>query len=279
MRSSITAASLLASGAAAFTDSSPFLMLSTSNIDTAVSNAQLQSTSSVVANAQSLLASCPTQTYNIITQPNAHASDLRNPITGNCLTKSLCANNSTRIQTTVGVAEAVGEVIDAQALRSYIEQACGKAGREVVVTVSQLDALPARGDASRENVMAVADKQIAAILDSYDANGQDYTVLYFASPHEPPRYYESDVVDTMPMELRRRMDGGVLERADVTKGNASLPLFAKYQFFTPGLFMAFLGALIMFAMLYAGLSAVASLQVSYGAFDKEMGPAAQKKVQ
>lgn len=43
--------------------------------------------------------------------------------------------------------------------------------------------------------------------------------------------------------------------------------------------MGFLGAVIMFAMLWAGLSAVASLQVSYGAFDKEMGPAAQKKAQ
>lgn len=30
------------------------------------------------------------------------------------------------------------------------------------------------------------------------------------------------------------MEGGVLDRADSSKGNASLPLFAKYQFFTPG---------------------------------------------
>lgn len=125
--------------------------------------------------------------------------------------------------------------------------------------MSQLDTLPGRGDASRGNVMTVAgrllssanlpvsrweelavlthadlDKQIAAFVESYETNGQDYTVVYFASPHEPPTNYESDFVDTMPMELRRRMDGGVLDRADGTKGNASLPLFAKYQFFTPG---------------------------------------------
>ncbi|KAJ4389305.1 hypothetical protein N0V93_006771 [Gnomoniopsis smithogilvyi] len=254
-------------------------MLSSSKLDVPASNSQLQSTSSVVTSAQSLLASCPTQIYNIMTHPNAHASDLRDPITGSCRAKSLCANNSTRIQTTVGVAEVVGDVIDAQALRTYIEQACGKVGREAVVTVSQLDALPGRGDASRGSMMAVTDKQIGAFVDSYDTNGQDFTVLYFASPHEPPRNYESDFVDTTPMELRRRMDGGMLERADGVSGNASLPLFAKYQFFTPGLFMAFLGAVIMFAMLYAGLSAVASLEVSYGAFDKEMGPAAQKKAQ
>lgn len=41
--------------------------------------------------------------------------------------------------------------------------------------------------------------------------------------------------------------------------------------------MGFLGTIIMLAMLYVGLSAVASLQVSYGAFEKEMGPAAQRK--
>lgn len=177
MRSSITAASLLASGAAAFSDSSPFLMLSTSkyglflspycaginlllthfcSLGTTSSNDQLQTTSSVLANAHSLLASCPTQTYNIITHPNAHASDLRHPITGVCQAKSLCANNSTRIQTTFGVAEVAGEVIDAQALRAYIEEACGKAGREAVVSVSQLDTLPGRAEASRGNVMAMA---------------------------------------------------------------------------------------------------------------------------
>ena len=37
--------------------------------------------------------------------------------------------------------------------------------------------------------------------------------------------------------------------------------------------------LILVSILGVGLSAISSLQVSYGAFDKEMGPAAQKKLQ
>lgn len=41
--------------------------------------------------------------------------------------------------------------------------------------------------------------------------------------------------------------------------------------------MGLVGTIIMLTMLYVGLSAVSSLQVSYGAFDKENGPAAQKK--
>lgn len=40
-----------------------------------------------------------------------------------------------------------------------------------------------------------------------------------------------------------------------------------------GLFVA----VILISILGVGLSAIGSLQVSYGAFDKEMGPAAQKK--
>lgn len=77
------------------------------------------------------------------------------------------------------------------------------------------------------------------MLDSYDADCKSlgdkcYTVLYFASPHEPPRSYESEFVDAAPMELRRSLEGGVLERADGGKGNSTVPLFVKYQFFTPG---------------------------------------------
>lgn len=87
----------------------------------------------------------------------------------------------------------------------------------------------------------MVDEQIGALLESYDAEfvksvgAEGYTVLYFASPHEPPRSYESDFVDTMPMELKRSLEG-VLERADGEKSNSTVPLFVKYQFFTPGKF-------------------------------------------
>jgi len=41
--------------------------------------------------------------------------------------------------------------------------------------------------------------------------------------------------------------------------------------------MALIVILIILSILGVGLRALASLEVSYGAFDKEMGPAAQKK--
>lgn len=109
------------------------------------------------------------------------------------------------------------------------------------------------------------------------ASGDDYTVVYFSSPHSSA-VYESEYVESaaIQMELKRRTGDVVAPRA----GNASdsnAPLFVKYQFFTPGIFMGIVALIIMLSLLYVGLSAVASLEVSYGAFDKENGPAAQKK--
>lgn len=107
-------------------------------------NPQLQSTSSVLATAHDLLASCPTAAYTILTHPNAHAADLRDPVTGACVATSLCggANGTSfpsSVQARFGVAQVVGaQVIGAQALKAYIEKAC--AGAEV--QLSQMDALP-----------------------------------------------------------------------------------------------------------------------------------------
>jgi len=41
--------------------------------------------------------------------------------------------------------------------------------------------------------------------------------------------------------------------------------------------MGLIAAFVMLSILYVGLQGLSSLEVSYGAFDKEMGPAAQKK--
>jgi len=41
--------------------------------------------------------------------------------------------------------------------------------------------------------------------------------------------------------------------------------------------MSLIVVIILLAILTVGLSALSSLQVSHGAFEKEMGPSAQKK--
>ena len=54
-------------------------------------------------------------------------------------------------------------------------------------------------------------------------------------------------------------------------------LFETYNFLSPGLFMGLIATFLLGSILYVALSAISSLEVSYGAFSKEMGPAAQKK--
>jgi hypothetical protein len=43
--------------------------------------------------------------------------------------------------------------------------------------------------------------------------------------------------------------------------------------------MGLIALVVLMSILYAGISALSSLEVSYGAFEKDMGPAAQKKQQ
>jgi hypothetical protein len=105
----------------------------------------------------------------------------------------------------------------------------------------------------------------------------------------------------MRTDLKRRAEGEpvyVGRRAGNSTDHRGL--FEKYQFFTPGelpltfwyevlwgvlilltgragIFMGLIAAFIMLSILYVGLQGLSSLEVSYAAFDKEMGPAAQKK--
>jgi hypothetical protein len=56
-------------------------------------------------------------------------------------------------------------------------------------------------------------------------------------------------------------------------------LFERYQYFTPGLFMGFTAIVPLFLILLVGIRALLSLEVSYFAFSKDMGPNAQRKQQ
>ena len=52
-----------------------------------------------------------------------------------------------------------------------------------------------------------------------------------------------------------------------------------WQLTMAGLFMALLVGSILISILFVGITGIAGLQVSYAAFDRENGPAAQKKQQ
>ena len=97
------------------------------------------------------------------------------------------------------------------------------------------------------------------------------------------------------MDTKRDTHDSSVRRQNDTRDDRQLPLFEKYQFFTPGLFsgpyreprlnltlspgifMGIIVSLIIISILGVGIRAVSSLEVSYGAFEKEMGPTQQKK--
>ncbi|KAK7708578.1 hypothetical protein SLS64_006680 [Diaporthe eres] len=282
MRFSTTTAGLLASTAAAFSDSSPLVLFSTSKLSIpAGETSQLQSTSRALHTTHDILASCPTSRYVLISQPNVHASDLRNPESGVCHSANLCsAVDEKAVQGRYDVAEVIGDDINLDGLSNYIKAACAEQGKKDGLTVEEhrLEALPARKGEARAIKLAENDVEIGDILSGTQVGDDDYTVIYFSSPHSSA-VYESEYVESaaIQMELKRQTGDIVEPRAAGNASDRSAPLFVKYQFFTPGIFMGIVALIIMLSLLYVGLSAVASLEVSYGAFDKENGPAAQKK--
>lgn len=159
----------------------------------------------------------------------------------------------------------------------------------------------------RQQDLAENDARLASIFEY--AVVKDYTVLYTTTPDrsskkvlsEEPNVYEMGDEASLPLEamridlkrdLSRRAGGKVYENQTMVDG----PLFEKYQFLSPGMspskppiktllivmtgiFMGFTVGLILLFILYVGISALSSLQVSYAAFDKENVQSQTRKVQ
>lgn len=119
-------------------------------------------------------------------------------------------------------------------------------------------------------------------------------------------FYEMDepYPSALHQDLKRDIVYSPAEKSgNSTSSQAGLPLFEKYQFLTPGMsskliypsriagkenqanavafwigiFMGLTVSLLLLVILWVGVSAIAGLEVSYMAFSKEMGPAAQNK--
>ncbi|ORY72013.1 BIG/ATPase V1 complex, subunit S1 [Pseudomassariella vexata] len=274
MRLSVAATlAACSTSAQAFTDSSPFLMFSTSKFPE-LSQSQLQTSSSVLDSAKKILSSCPSSRYLVITQPNLNAGHLRSSDAAPKLRQAL---ESTKIDGRFSVAEVAGS-LDIKELTSYIEKACQ--GHNPSVDQVVLETIPTSGVSTmtvQEN-----DDDLGIVLDQYDME-DSYTVIYTSGPRSEalagePKIYEAGFQDTVHMELKRHLQQ-VARNASPINSTTNLPLFEKYQFFTPGIFMGLVAIVVLFSILGVGVKALSSLEVSYGAFDKDVGPVAQKKQQ
>ena len=127
--------------------------------------------------------------------------------------------------------------------------------------------------------MTTVDAFLFSLLESFPSTR--YTLIYTSTPRTaiPNRPSPKPQAPQTQDELRRRF--AILDKKP-KHGNANAvagSLFKKYAFFTPGIWMGYLAAFFLVSIVYVGLNALTSLKVSYGAFEKEMGPAAQKKQQ
>jgi len=114
------------------------------------------------------------------------------------------------------------------------------------------------------------------------SKAKSYTVIYTTTatkdiPAEKPIVYEAAFDEPMHLDLKRELLS--FDKREGPKTNDTRPLFEKYNFLSPGLFMGLMVSFLLLSILAVGLNAVSSLKVSYGAFDKEMGPAAHRKQQ
>ena len=127
-----------------------------------------------------------------------------------------------------------------------------------------------------------ADSFLSSVISEIEP--QDFTVIYLTTPpskplqvpQHPVHVYEMD--DPYPSGLHTELRRDFSSHA-ANKTQADLPLFEKYQYLSPGLFMGLFTSLLLLSILYVGVSAIAGLEVSYFAFSKEMSPAQQKKQQ
>ncbi|KAL9616468.1 MAG: hypothetical protein Q9160_008663 [Pyrenula sp. 1 TL-2023] len=165
--------------------------------------------------------------------------------------------------------------------------------------------IKSQGNSTSAQNLEIADATLKAYLDLLPS--QDFTVLFTTTPpgvqcgtseneKQEKLSFEMDTEFQEPLHTNLKRDVATHQPRKV--GNQTIvegPLFEKYQFFSPGiaskitarckrrtnrflgLFMGFTIGLILLSILYVGISGLASLSVSYAAFDKETGPAAQKK--
>lgn len=153
--------------------------------------------------------------------------------------------------------------------------------------------------------MPSLDAQIEAYLRPV-TNRTKHVIVYVSSPRpshddgaESLPTYEMDeslLKEIMHMDLKRAVDSRPQTVRAASEHQQDLPLFERYQFLSPGksiavpfsaraffliipsaIFMGLVVTLLLLGILYVGVSAIAGLEVSYMAFSKEMGPAAQNK--
>ncbi|KAH0541910.1 hypothetical protein FGG08_003630 [Glutinoglossum americanum] len=241
------------------------------------------------------LSGCPSDAYVIISQPGVNAADFLPRDSAPHLRRSLGLEDqgNGKVKSSLQIADVVGE-LDLHELQQYLETACEAgvlsvdASTGLFATVDDLKPRVVRIEfpvlpllkSDRISKLAENDAFLSSIIDLFPTTR--YTVMYTTTPvsaEEVHILHDAKRQQVFSPFRAQKREFTTSEEDPEPSHNETSPLFDKYQFFTPGIFMGLLVSLLLLSILSVGIAAVSSLQVPYGAFDKEMGPAAQKKLQ
>ncbi|KAH7062089.1 BIG/ATPase V1 complex, subunit S1 [Macrophomina phaseolina] len=287
----VGAIALSISAASAFQGTSPLFVVSSSHAIAGFTNKNIVSSSSATRSVENLLHGCPSESYVVVNQPGVSPTDFDNKWSAPWL-RSRFQNTEAGVSTG-SINEVVGGT-NAEDVAQHIEKQCKATRMNVDASsgyislddefprVIKLDFVaPSVDSEERASALTENDSFLDALMSSVQE--KSYTVIYTTTPPAidqipPPRQrhpvqgYEMDETFPLHTEMKRALSSRTRDAADVA-------LFEKYQFLSPGIFMGVSVSIVLFLILYVGISAVAGLEVSYFAFSKEMGPAAQKKQQ
>jgi hypothetical protein len=266
--------------ALAFRNTSPFFLFSTADLLIPSNDAAIAESSEVTAHVLKALEHCPTKSYVVVEQRGVSAADYVDGRAAPQLSRYMAGQHA-EVKSTVAIPDIVGHV-DAAAITEHLVSKCGKGFNDDDTWFARqtLEA-PPTSKALRVEQLQSDDATLEQFIQN-DAKSQDYTVIYITTPQteaqakESLEHYTYEMETSFPksvqMELKRDLSSHA-KRANSTEGG----LFEKYQYFTPGIFMGFAAIIPLFLILVVGVRALTSLEVSYFAFSKEMGPNAQKK--
>ncbi|KAK1817819.1 hypothetical protein LTR12_007816 [Friedmanniomyces endolithicus] len=282
----ISALLLAASAANALKDAYPFLMLPTSPDDASLPQSrQMALAADVEAQTIEYIASTRRDRYFIFTQPGLQAADFQHMPKLRQRVSKLKDGESAYVQ----IPEVVGGVsVEKMAASMVGKMGVGDTGGMREQEMPALSASMSKSD--RADAVAMTDDYIGALLaEMEDLSIEPYLFIFAGEAaksgngsvedHRDLPYEMDEPYPTLHTDLKRDTRTYHVRQANSSAENpqSHLPLFEKYKFLSPALFMGLTVSLILFSFLYVGVSAIAGLEVSYAAFSKEMGPQAQNK--
>ncbi|KAK3629444.1 hypothetical protein LTR56_016515 [Elasticomyces elasticus] len=276
----ISALLLAASTVHALKDAYPFLMLPISQDDLSPPQSrQIATATDVETDAIAYLSASGRERSFLFTQPGLQAEDFQH-----------MPKLRRRVEGISGGQLQVPEVIGGARTESIVDGVAKWMGAEKVGGMRrfELAALEAQmRTAERVKEVKKADDHLDQLLSGLEVETKEsYIFIYTgaatarSSTEEMDLPYEMDEpYPTLHTDLKRDTRTYHVRASNSSAENpqSGLPLFEKYQFLSPALFMGLTVSLILFFILYVGVSAIAGLEVSYAAFSKEMGPQGQNK--